>query len=60
MTGPVDPSFRTNAVQEAAETYAKKFDQAVVFVGDDGGEEDTDEEEGRTAGGASTSGGAQA
>ena len=60
MTGSVDPSFRTTAVQEAAETYAKKFDQAVVFEGDDGGEEVAEKEKGRTAGGASTSGGAQA
>ena len=56
VTGPVDPSFRTKAMQEAAEAYAKRFDQAVVFEGDDGGEEETEEEEGRTAGGASTSG----
>ena len=60
VTGPVDPSFRTKAMQEAAEAYAKRFDQAVVFEGDDASEEDAEEEEGRTAGGASTSGGAQA
>ena len=60
VTGPVDPSFRTPAMQEAAEAYAKRFDQALVFEDDDGGEEDAEEEEERTAGGASTSGGAQA
>ena len=60
VTGPVDPSFRTPTIQKAAEAYAKRFDQAVVFEGDDGGEEDAEEEEGRAAGGASTSGGAQA
>ena len=60
VTGPVDPSFRTKAMQEAAEAYAKRFDQAVIFEGDGGSEEDAEEEEGRTAGGASTSGGAQA
>ena len=60
VTGPVEPSFRTKAMQEAAEAYAKKFEQAVIFEGDGGSEEDAEEEEGRTAGGASTSGGAQA
>ena len=60
VTGPVDPSFRTKAMQEAAEAYAKKFEQAVIFEGDGGSEEDAEEEEGHTAGGASTSGDAQA
>ena len=48
-------------MQKAAEAYAKRFDQAVVYEDDDGGEGDAEEEEeGRAAVGESTSGGAQA
>ena len=60
VIGSFDLSVRTPAMQKAAEAYAKRFYQAVVFEDDDGGEEDAEEEEGRAAVGESTSGGAQA
>ena len=60
VTGPVDASFRTPAMQKTAEAYAKKFDQAVVDEDDDDGEEDAEEEEERAAAGGGSSRGAQA
>ena len=56
VTGPVDPSVRTPALQKAAEAYASKFDQVEVEEDEDDGEEETAEEEERAAadgGGAS-------
>ena len=61
VTGPVDLSMRTPAVQRAAEAYASKFDQVEVDEGEDDGEEDAAEEEERAAAdGGGTSGGPQA
>ena len=60
VTGHVDASFRTPAMQKAAEAYAKKFDQAVVNKDDGDDEEDAEEEEGRAAAGEGSSRGAQA
>ena len=61
VTGPVDLSVRTPALQKAAEAYASKFDQVEVEEDDDDGEEETAEEEERVAAdGGGTSGGPQA
>ena len=58
MTGPVDLSVRTPALQKAAEAYTSKFDQVEEDEDDDGGEEDAEEEEeeGAAADGGGTSG----
>ena len=60
VTGPVDPSVRTPAMQKAAEAYASKFDQVEEDEDNDDGEEDAEEEEGAAADGGGTSGGPQA
>ena len=49
VTGPVDLSVRTPAMQKAAEAYASKFDQVEEDEDEDDGEEDTAEEDGRAA-----------
>ena len=59
VTGPVDLSVRTPALQKAAEAYASKFDQ--VEEDEDNDEEDVaEEEEGAAADGEGASGGPQA
>ena len=59
VTGPVDLSVRTPALQKAAEAYSSKFDQ--VEEDEDDGEEDAEEEEESAAtDGGGTSGGPQA
>ena len=60
VTGPVDLSVRTPAMQKAAEAYASKFDQVEEDEDDDDGEEDAADEEERAAAGGGTSGGPQA
>ena len=62
VTAPVDLSCRstvTDRMREAAEAYARKFDQVEVEEGEDDGEEDLeDEEEDVAADDVGTSGGA--
>ena len=60
VTGPVDVSFRTPAMQKAAEAYASKFDQVEEDEDDGDDEEDAEEEEERAAVGEGPSGGPQA
>ena len=61
VTGPVDLSVRTPALQKAAEAFASKFDQVEEDEDEDDGEEDAEEEEENAAvDGEGTSGGPQA
>ena len=58
MTGPVDLSVRTPALQKAAEAYASKFDQ--VEEDENDAEEENTEEDHAAADGGGASGGPRA
>ena len=60
VTGPVDLSVRTPALQKAAEAYASKFDQVEEEDEDDGEEDAAEEEDRAAADGEGASGGPQA